>query len=75
MLVTYRNEGVGLAIAHERGEQGWQSLMREGNGNSQKLISNGSRNSYGESDEGGNATTLQKEALAFNYLIFFMSTK
>jgi hypothetical protein len=70
MLVTYRNGGVGLAIVHERGEQGWQSFMREGNGDSVKLISNGSMSSYSESDERSNVATLQKEALVFNYLFF-----
>jgi hypothetical protein len=58
MLVTYRNGGVGLTIAHERGEQGWRSLMKEMNGDSEKLISNGSKSSYNESDEGSNVATL-----------------
>jgi hypothetical protein len=61
MLVTYRNGGVGLAIAHERGEQWWQSLMREGSGDSEKLISDGSMSSYNESDKGSNVATLQEK--------------
>jgi hypothetical protein len=51
-----------LAIAHERGEQEWQSLMIEGSGDSEKLISDGSM--------GSNTATLQKEALTFNYFSF-----
>jgi hypothetical protein len=66
MLATYRNGGVGLAIAHERGEQGWRSLMKEVNGDSEKLISDGSRNSCNESDKGSDVATLQKKTLAFN---------
>jgi hypothetical protein len=66
MLVTCRNGGVGLAIAHERGEQGWQSFMREVSGDSEKLINDGSKSSYSESDEACNVSTLQKEALVFN---------
>jgi hypothetical protein len=41
MLATCENGGVGLTIAHERGEWGWQSLMREGNGDGDKSISDG----------------------------------
>jgi hypothetical protein len=37
MLATCRNEGVGLTIAHERREQGWRSLMKEGSGDGEKL--------------------------------------
>ncbi len=44
---------------------GWQSLMREGIGDGEKLISDGSRISYSESDQGGDATTLPKQSLAF----------
>jgi hypothetical protein len=33
--------GVGLTIAHERGEQGWRSLMKKGSGDGEKLINNG----------------------------------
>jgi len=41
MLATCRKEGVSLATAHERRERGWRSLMREGNGDDEKLIGNG----------------------------------
>jgi hypothetical protein len=48
--------------------------MREGSGDSEKLISDGNMNNYSESDKGGNAITLQKEALAFNlFFPFFFS--
>ncbi len=68
MLATCRNIRVGLSIAHERSEQGWWSLMKEGSGVGERLISNsdGNRNGYNESDEGGDVATLQKEALAFD---------
>jgi hypothetical protein len=66
MLATYKNEGVGLAIAQERGER---SFMKEGNGDGKKLISDENRTSYNESNEGGGTTApLQKEALAFGFL-------
>jgi hypothetical protein len=39
--------------------------MREGIGDGEKLISDGSRISYSESDQGGDATTLPKQSLAF----------
>jgi hypothetical protein len=75
MLATCRNGGVGLAIAHEGGGRvvitherrggGWQSLMREGSEDGEKLFSNGSRSDYIESDEGGDAATLPKKSLAF----------
>lgn len=68
MLATCKNEGVGLAIAHERGEQGWRSLIKEGSGYGKKLISDGRRSGY--SDEEGNAATLQKKP----QLLFWMPT-
>jgi hypothetical protein len=42
--------------------------MKEGSGVGERLISNsdGNRNGYNESDEGGDVATLQKEALAFD---------
>lgn len=43
-----------MAITHEKREWGWQ-----------KLINDGSRNGYSESDEGGCVATLQRDALAF----------
>jgi hypothetical protein len=49
MLATCEKGGVGLAIAHERGEWGWRSLMREGNGDGDKSISDGEQSSYSES--------------------------
>lgn len=49
----------------EGGGGGWQSLMREGSGVGEKLISNGST-----SDEGG-APTLPKKSLAFGFFFFF----
>ncbi len=67
MLATCKNEGVGLAIAHDRREQGWRSLMKEGSGDGEKLISDGRRSGYNESDKGGNASTLQKPELLFNF--------
>jgi hypothetical protein len=42
--------------------------MKEGNGDGKKLISDGNRTGYNESDEGGSTTPLQKEALAFGFL-------
>jgi len=52
--------------------------MREGSGDNEKLINDGNMSSYSESDKGGNAVTLQKEALAFNLffslIFFFMPT-
>jgi hypothetical protein len=64
MLAICLNRGVGLAIADERRGGGWQSLMREGSGVGEKLISNGST-----SDEGG-AATLPKKSLAFGFFFF-----
>jgi len=64
MLATCKNKGVGLAIAHERGER---SFMKERNGDGKKLISDGNRTGYNESDEGSSTALLQKEALAFGF--------
>jgi hypothetical protein len=58
-------EGERVVITHERRGGEWQSLMREGIGDGEKLISDGSRISYSESDQGGDATTLPKQSLAF----------
>jgi hypothetical protein len=68
MLATSKNRAVGLAIADQRRGGEWQSLMREGSGVGEKLISNGSRSSY--SDEGG-AAILPKKSLAFGGFFLF----
>jgi hypothetical protein len=39
--------------------------MKEGSRVGEKLINHGNRSGNSESDEGGSAATLQKEALAF----------
>ncbi len=65
MLATCRKEGVSLAT-----ERGWRSLMREGNWDDEKLIGDGIRHNNNESDKGGNAATLQIEALAFGLFIY-----
>jgi hypothetical protein len=49
--------------------------MKEGNGDGEKLISYGNRSGYSERDEGGGVATLQKEALAFGYFLFFHTYK
>ncbi len=54
-MATSKNRGVGLAIADQRRGGEWPSLMREGSGVGEKLISNGSRSGYSDSDEGGAA--------------------
>jgi hypothetical protein len=54
-------------------EWGWQSIMGKGNNDGEKLINNGSRSGYNESDEGSNIITLQKKALAFRFNVFFFS--
>jgi hypothetical protein len=41
--------------------------MKEGSGDGEKLISDGRRSGYNESDKGGNASTLQKPELLFNF--------
>jgi hypothetical protein len=44
--------------------------MREGNWDDEKLIGDGIRHNNNESDKGGNAATLQIEALAFGLFIY-----
>ncbi len=54
MFVTCRKRGVGLTIAHERGEQGWRSLVKKGSGDGEKVDQQWEyRSGYSESDEGG----------------------
>jgi hypothetical protein len=60
MLASCRNGGVGLANVHEKREWGWRSIMGKGNEDGEKLIKNGNKSSYNESDEGRNIITLQK---------------
>jgi hypothetical protein len=38
--------------------------MEKGSGDHKKLINDGNRNSYSESNEGGDVATLQRDALA-----------
>jgi hypothetical protein len=75
MLASCRNGGVGFANVHEKKEWRWQSIMGKGNKDGEKLINNGSRNGYNESDERNIVITLQKEVLTFRFLFlnfFFM---
>jgi len=41
LFVTCRKRSVGFTIAHERGEQGWRSLMKKVSGDGEKLINYG----------------------------------
>jgi hypothetical protein len=45
--------------------------MREGSGVGEKLIGNGSRSGYSESDKGGDTATLSKKSLAFGFFFKF----